>query len=85
MGESFIGEIKLFAGRWTPVHWALCDGRTLPIQQNPALFSVIGNHYGGDGRVNFQLPNLAPMREADGGETPIRYIICLNGMYPPRS
>jgi len=83
--DGTIGEIRLFAGNFAPERWAFCDGQTLPIQSNEALFSIIYTQYGGDGRTNFQLPKLAPLTEADGGVTPIRYIICLSGMYPMRS
>lgn len=56
--ESYIGEIKLFAGNYPPSGWAFCDGQTLQISQNQALFSIIGTYYGGDGKTNFQLPDL---------------------------
>jgi len=81
----YIGEIGLFAGNFAPRGWAFCDGTTLDISTNTALFSILGVQYGGDGQRNFQLPNLAPLSEADGGTTPIRYIICLEGMYPSRN
>jgi microcystin-dependent protein len=85
MNEGTIGEIRLFAGSYTPEHWELCDGKTILIRENPALFSILGTQYGGDGEMTFQLPNLAPLKESDGGETPIRYIICLDGNYPRRA
>lgn len=56
--EAFIGEIRMFAGNFAPVGWAFCDGTTLPIQHNEALFSLIGTYYGGDGQTNFKLPDL---------------------------
>lgn len=84
MDEGTIGEIRLFAGNYAPQYWAFCNGQTLPINQNAALFSILGTQYGGDGRTNFQLPNLAPLKESDGGQTPIQYVICLMGMYPSR-
>lgn len=84
MNEGFIGEIRLFAGSFAPRGWAYCDGSTLAIPGNEALYSILGTQYGGDGRQNFQLPNLAPLSEADGGTTPIRYIICVRGYYPTR-
>lgn len=56
--EPFIGEIKLFAGNFAPRGWAFCDGQLLPINQNQALFSILGTIYGGDGRVTFALPDL---------------------------
>jgi len=82
--DQTIGEIQLFAGNFAPYGWAFCDGKAIPIMQNTALFSILGTQYGGDGRVTFQLPNLAPLKEADGGQTPIRYIIALQGIFPRR-
>ncbi|SFV08860.1 Microcystin-dependent protein [Methylobacterium sp. 174MFSha1.1] len=58
MVDSFIGEIRLFAGRVTPANWHDCDGSTLPINNNQALFTLLGTLYGGDGRTTFGLPNL---------------------------
>ena len=58
MAEPFVGEIRIFAGNFAPVGWAFCDGQQLMIQQNTALFAVIGNAFGGDGRTNFNLPDL---------------------------
>jgi microcystin-dependent protein len=54
----FIGEIRLFAGNFAPAGWAFCDGQTLPIAENDALFQLIGTTYGGDGQTTFNLPNL---------------------------
>lgn len=56
--DPFLGEIKLFSGYFAPKGWALCNGQLLPINQNQALFSILGTTYGGDGRVNFALPDL---------------------------
>jgi microcystin-dependent protein len=58
MSEPFLGEIKLVSFNFPPKGWALCNGQLLPIMQNQALFSLLGTTYGGDGRVNFALPNL---------------------------
>lgn len=58
MAEPFLSEIRLFSFSFAPKGWALCNGQTLPINQNQALFSLLGTTFGGDGRVNFQLPNL---------------------------
>ena len=58
MAEPFLGEIRIFSFGFPPKGWALCDGQLLPINQNQALFSILGTTYGGDGRVNFGLPNL---------------------------
>lgn len=58
MADPFIGEIRIFAGNFAPRNWAFCNGQLLPISQNPALFSILGTTYGGDGRTTFQLPDL---------------------------
>ena len=58
MSEPFIGEIRLFAGNFAPVGWAICDGATIPISENDTLFTLIGTTYGGDGQTTFALPNL---------------------------
>lgn len=56
--EPFVGMIMLWPVPWVPAGWALCDGRILSIQQNSALFSLIGTMYGGDGNTTFALPDL---------------------------
>ena len=56
--EGFVGEIRLFAGDFPPRYWAFCEGQLLPINQNQALFSILGTQYGGDGTTNFALPDL---------------------------
>jgi microcystin-dependent protein len=58
MAEPFLGEIRIMSFGFPPKGWALCDGQLLPINQNQPLFSLLGTTYGGDGRVNFGLPNL---------------------------
>jgi len=58
MATPFLSEIRVFAFNFSPKGWALCNGQTLPINQNQALFSLMGTTYGGDGITNFQLPNL---------------------------
>jgi microcystin-dependent protein len=64
MGTPFLSEIRIMSFGFPPKGWALCDGQLLPINQNQALFSLLGTTYGGDGRVNFGLPDLQ-------GRTPI--------------
>ncbi len=69
MAEPFLSEIRLMSFNFAPKGWALCNGQTLPINQNQALFSLLGTTYGGDGRVNFALPNLqgrVPVHEGSG-------------------
>jgi microcystin-dependent protein len=64
MAEPFLSEIRIMSFVFPPRGWALCNGQLLPINQNQALFSLLGTTYGGDGRVNFALPDLR-------GRTPI--------------
>jgi microcystin-dependent protein len=58
MSEPFLGEVKIISWNFPPKGWAFCNGQLLPINQNQALFSILGTIYGGDGRVTFGLPNL---------------------------
>jgi len=58
MAEPFLSEIRIFSFQFAPKGWAMCNGQLLPINQNQALFSLLGTTYGGDGRVNFALPDL---------------------------
>ena len=58
MSTPYVGEIRLFAGNFAPVGWALCDGSLLSTSQYQALFSLLGTTYGGDGQSNFALPDL---------------------------
>jgi microcystin-dependent protein len=58
MAEPYLGEIRTFSFNFAPVGWALCNGQTLSIAQNAALFSLLGTYYGGNGTTTFQLPNL---------------------------
>ena len=58
MSEPFLGQIILVGFNFAPVGWHFCDGTLLPIQQNTALFSLIGTYYGGNGTTNFALPDL---------------------------
>lgn len=69
MSEPFLGEVKLISWNFAPRGWAFCNGQLLPINQNQALFSILGTTYGGDGRVTFGLPNLqgrSPMHVGNG-------------------
>ena len=67
MSEPFIGEIRAFGFHFSPIDWAFCDGRLLPISQYTALYSVIGTTYGGDGQTTFALPNLQDRAAMDWG------------------
>ncbi|RYF79274.1 MAG: phage tail protein [Comamonadaceae bacterium] len=74
MADPFLGEIRAFGFNFAPMNWAMCQGQIMPLQQNTALFSIIGVQFGGNGRTNFGLPNLtgqAPMGIGAGpGLTP---------------
>src|SRR5690606_40915086 len=58
MAKPFLSEIRIFSFVFAPKGWALTNGQLLPINQNQALFSLLGTTFGGDGRVNFALPDL---------------------------
>ena len=69
MSEPFLSEIKIVSFNFPPKGWALCNGQLLPINQNQALFALLGTTYGGNGQTNFALPNLrgrAPVHEGNG-------------------
>ena len=66
MSEPFLSEIKIVSFNFPPKGWALCNGQLLPINQNQALFSLLGTTYGGNGQTNFALPNLR-------GQVPIHF------------
>src|SRR4051812_21960387 len=58
MSEPFLSEIKIVSFNFPPKGWAFCNGQLLPINQNQALFALLGTQYGGNGQTNFALPNL---------------------------
>jgi microcystin-dependent protein len=64
MSEPFLAEIRMVGFNFAPRGWAFCDGQILPINQNQALYSLLGTAYGGDGRTSFALPDLR-------GRTPV--------------
>lgn len=64
MSEPFLAEVRMVGFNFAPRGWAFCDGQILPINQNQALYSLLGTIYGGDGRTSFALPDLR-------GRTPI--------------
>ena len=69
MAEPFLAECRIMSFNFAPKGWALCNGQLLPINQNQALFALLGTTYGGDGRVNFALPDLrgrAPLHTGSG-------------------
>ena len=81
--DPFMGEIRLFAGNYAPVNWALCQGQILQINIDQALYSILGTTYGGDGITTYALPDLrSSLQSFPAGITPI---ICINGVYPTRN
>jgi microcystin-dependent protein len=67
MSESYVGEIRMFAGTFAPAGWAFCDGRLLAISAYDVLFNLIGTTYGGDGQSTFALPDLQSRFPAHAG------------------
>ncbi|PXF28722.1 hypothetical protein WH50_24750 [Pokkaliibacter plantistimulans] len=68
MSDAFLGEIRMFSFPFAPTSWAKCDGATMQVAQNQALFSLLGNSYGGDLKTYFNLPDLrgrTPMGNTD--------------------
>jgi microcystin-dependent protein len=66
MSEPFLGEIRIMSFNYAPRNWAMCNGQFLPINQNQALFALLGTMYGGNGQTTFALPDLR-------GQTPIHF------------
>jgi microcystin-dependent protein len=68
--EPYIGEIMLVSFNFAPKGWAMCNGQLLPINQNQALYSILGTTYGGNGTTNFALPNLQGRMPMHAGQGP---------------
>lgn len=68
--EGYIGEIRMFGGNFAPRSWAFCDGRTINIASNTALFSIVGTLYGGNGTTTFCLPDLRGRTAVGAGTGP---------------
>jgi microcystin-dependent protein len=69
MAQPYVGEIRMFAGNFTPAGWMFCEGQLLPISENETLFQLIGTTYGGDGQSTFALPDLRgriPIHKGNG-------------------
>ncbi|MBK1665246.1 phage tail protein [Rhodospirillum rubrum] len=72
VSDFFIGELRLFGFGYPPVDWAQCDGQTLPLAQNQALYSLLGIQFGGDAKTTFNLPDLrGRVALADSWGTPL--------------
>lgn len=93
--ETYIGQICQFPWPWAPEGWAACNGAVLPIQHNEALYSLLGNEFGGTPGQSFALPDLRPKDEAGNpvqiyvgetwqGKPWIPSYIATTGIYPAR-
>ena len=83
MAEGFVGEIRIFAGNYAPVGWALCNGQTLPVTDYEVLYALIGITYGGNGSTNFNVPNLnatLPIGQGTGTNLTARVIGATTGV-----
>jgi microcystin-dependent protein len=79
--DPFLAEVRLFPFEAAPAGWETCSGQLLPINQNQALFSLLGFTFGGDGRINFALPDLRDLHLPSG----LQYCIAIGGTFPSRS
>jgi microcystin-dependent protein len=88
--EPYIGEIMFVGANYCPRGWVPADGRTLPINQNQALFSLFGFRYGGDGQTTFRVPRIVRQMDAElvvpgyVRTTPLLACVALQGIFPPR-
>ena len=91
--EDILGTIRIFAGNYAPVGYMFCEGQTLQISGYQKLYSILGPTYGGDGKTNFQLPDLRTSTYSKNdlpsvtNNTPtiaMKYIICVDGLSPQR-
>ena len=78
--DPILGQIQLFALNFVPAQWLACDGASLPIAKNAALYSLLGTTYGGNGTDHFALPDLKGKEPAPG----LHYCIAIQGIFPQR-
>lgn len=82
MSDPYLGDVRAMSFTFVPQGWAQCAGQIMPVEQNRALFALLGNRFGGDGQSTFALPALPPAPTRNGmGMT---YCISLRGEYPVR-
>lgn len=83
--DVFLGEIHLYSFDFAPQGWAKCEGQILSIQQNTALFALIGTTFGGNGTTTFALPDLRTAAvQFENSPQPMCYYIALQGIFPSR-
>jgi microcystin-dependent protein len=76
--DAILGSLLLVPFNWAPLGWLPCNGMAMQINQNAALFSLLGTQFGGDGHSTFALPKL------EAPAVNLHWIICTEGMYPSR-
>lgn len=81
-GSTYLGEIITVPYNFCPMGWVSPQGQLLPINQNTALFSLLGTTYGGDGRTTFALPHLTPIHSQN--RAPLMYCMAVQGVWPSR-
>ena len=79
--DHYVGQIELFPFNFAPKFWSTCEGQLLSIAQNQALFALLGTTFGGDGAINFALPDLRGKAPGDG----LAYYIALQGIFPTQN
>ncbi|WP_114391923.1 phage tail protein [Oleisolibacter albus] len=79
--DPYLGQVLYVAFPYAPSGWAVCDGQVLPIASNQALYALLGNRFGGDGRTTFGLPKLTAAATTPTGLLPV---IAVSGIFPPR-
>jgi microcystin-dependent protein len=72
VSDPFLGEVRMMAFGFAPPGWAQCNGQSMPVAQNPQLFSLLGTAYGGDGKTSFMLPDLIGQTALGSGAGPGR-------------
>jgi len=80
MNQPVIGMLFLVAFNFVPVGYAACNGQQMSVDENAPLFAVLAHLYGGDGKTTFNLPNLPPVKDANGNS--LTWIIATQGFMP---
>jgi microcystin-dependent protein len=83
--EYFISQIVVFCGTFAPKGFMVANGQSLPIQENPTLYSLIGSTFGGDDRTFFNLPKLNDETANVTDQDKLLVCVCVEGIYPPRN
>jgi len=82
--EPYVAEIQTYPFNFCPKGWLPTDGRLMAINQNTALFSLLGTTYGGDGVTNFRLPNRTRVKTLNNGGVKVKECIAIYGIFPSR-